>query len=63
MNKELGNKLNQAETSLELALLYKKINKIEESKSYFANAVHYFRKVNTSNGVEFIQSTMSHFVY
>jgi tetratricopeptide (TPR) repeat protein len=63
INKELGNKLNQAETSFELALLYKKTNKIEESKSYFSNAIHYFRKINAPNKVGFIQSNLSRLVH
>jgi tetratricopeptide (TPR) repeat protein len=59
INKELGNKLNQAETSFELALLYKETNRIDESKSCFNNAIRYFRKINAPGEVEFIQANMN----
>jgi tetratricopeptide (TPR) repeat protein len=59
INKELGNKLNQAETSFELALLYKETNRIDESKSCFNHAMRYFRKINAPAEVEYIRTNMN----
>lgn len=46
INKELGNRLNEAETSYELGMLYKDLGNIQDSKSNFTDALKYYRQLN-----------------
>jgi tetratricopeptide (TPR) repeat protein len=59
LNTELQNKLNQAETSLEIGRLYKETGRINESKPYFDNAIKYFRKIKAANELASIVTELS----
>lgn len=47
INQEFENKLNIAETSMELAILYKKLGRLDNSILYAKNALSYFQKIES----------------
>lgn len=51
INNELGNKLNYAETSVELGYLYKSIKKTELAIKYFTIALEYFKKIEAQKEI------------
>jgi tetratricopeptide (TPR) repeat protein len=57
INKELGNKLNFAETNFELGQLHKEIGNKNESLEYFNNALKYFKSINALPEIKMIQET------
>jgi adenylate cyclase len=59
INTELKNKLNQAETSVELGLLYKELSRKKESKFYFSNAMDYYKKINSKEEIYKIESYLN----
>jgi tetratricopeptide (TPR) repeat protein len=58
INEELENVLNQAETSLELGILYSEINKKEESLEYLKFSLSYYKKQKAPSMVKKIQELM-----
>jgi len=55
MNIELGNKLNEAETSVELGRLYNKLNDEKRSAEYFKRAIAYYKGQGSKKIVKEIQ--------
>ena len=49
INQELNNKLNTAETSIELALLYRKLKQYSIALSYAKDALNYFQKIESED--------------
>jgi tetratricopeptide (TPR) repeat protein len=52
INTELDNEMNKAETEFELGLLYKRMNKKSESRSFFMRSKQYFRKIGALKEVK-----------
>lgn len=48
LNKEFENSLNAAETNIDLAILYEKMNNKKESFSLFREAFYFFKSINAS---------------
>ncbi len=59
INKEYGNKFNEAETYLELASLYKKIGNPGKSNLMFTEALKYFRSLKAEVKVKAIKEQIS----
>ena len=55
MNLELGNKLNAAETSIELGILYNNLNETNKSSEYFKKAKAYYKKQGSLKKVREIE--------
>jgi len=45
LNKDKKNKINQAETEIELAEIFKKLNRTEDAKTHIQKAIKYYRKI------------------
>ena len=58
MNNEIGNLLNQAESSYELGLLYYMKNDKEKSKKYYSDALKYYRKINAQEEIKEIEDRL-----
>jgi tetratricopeptide (TPR) repeat protein len=58
INQDLNNKLNFAETSFELGLLYKDMEKDKESKVHLRNAKDYYKNIGAEKEVEKINSCL-----
>ncbi|MGA7720604.1 MAG: tetratricopeptide repeat protein [Ignavibacteriaceae bacterium] len=58
LNEELQNKLNQAETSLEIGRLYLETGRADESKKYFNEAIKYYKSIKASNELASIVSEL-----
>ncbi len=56
INSELGNKLNYAETSVELGKLYKKLKQKSKAKKAFDNALKYYKRINAEIEIKKIKS-------
>lgn len=59
INNELQNKLNTAESSVELGVLYKALSKKEDSNFHFSNAVNYFKKIKAKEEINKIESYLN----
>jgi tetratricopeptide (TPR) repeat protein len=59
INNELQNKMNAAESSVELGLVYKELYKKEESSYHFSNAVNYYKKINAKEEIHKIESYLN----
>jgi tetratricopeptide (TPR) repeat protein len=59
INKELGNKLNEAETSYELGILYKDLGNISDSKTKFVDALKYYRHLKAQPRVNEIKEQIT----
>ena len=59
INKEYGNKFNEAETYLELASLYKKIGNPGKSNLMFTEALKYFKSLKAELNVKAIKEQIS----
>ncbi len=59
INNELQNKLNAAESSVELGMLYQEIAKKEDSNFHFSNAVNYFRKIKAKEEINKIEAYLN----
>ena len=59
INKEYGNKFNEAETYIELGSLYKKIGNPEKSNLMFTKALKYFRSLKSEVKVKAIKEQIS----
>ena len=55
LNNETGNKLNQAETSYELGILYNIADDNEKSNKYFADALEYYKKIEAEEEIREIE--------
>jgi len=55
LNNETGNKLNQAETSYELGILYNISDDNEKSNKYFADALEYYKKIEAEEEIREIE--------
>ena len=55
LNNENGNKLNQAETSYELGILYNIADDNEKSNKYFADALEYYEKIEAEEEIREIE--------
>ena len=49
LNKELENKLNEAESSVELGKLLKKNNREEDAKPHIDSAVSYYKEIKADD--------------
>jgi tetratricopeptide (TPR) repeat protein len=58
INKNLKNEMNIAETSIELALLYKEIEKPDSRESYLGSALKYFKQIHASRKVKEIETML-----
>lgn len=56
INSELGNKLNYAETSVELGKLYAELNQKSNSKKAFERALKYYNRINAVIEIKKIKS-------
>jgi tetratricopeptide (TPR) repeat protein len=59
INREFGNKLNFAETNFELGLLFKETGNGKECKTYFDEAMKYFKSISALPEIKIIMATMS----
>jgi tetratricopeptide (TPR) repeat protein len=59
INNELQNKMNAAESSIELGLVYKELYKKDESSYHFSNAVNYYKKINAKEEIHKIESYLN----
>lgn len=59
INKEHGNKLNEAETLYELGILYRNIGSTTKSKSMFNEALSYFRSLKASEKLKEIKGQIA----
>ena len=59
INRELGNKLNEAETSYELGMLNKDRGNIQNSKSNFNSALKYFRSLKAEPKIKEIKTQIA----
>jgi tetratricopeptide (TPR) repeat protein len=59
INKEYQNKLNEAETNLELGILYKQWNKPEPARKCLEESLSYFRKIKAVHEIENIEQYLS----
>ncbi|MCH9029232.1 MAG: hypothetical protein IH819_06365 [Bacteroidetes bacterium] len=55
LNSETGNKLNYAETSYELGILFKLSNDNKKSKKYFTNALEYYKMIEAEEEIKEIE--------
>ena len=55
LNCETGNKLNQAETSYELGILYNLTDDKEKSKKYFADSLEYYKMIEAEEEIREIE--------
>ena len=55
INDELENKLNHAETSVELGVLYKQMGKVETALISFNSALNYYKSIKHNEEIERIQ--------
>jgi len=55
LNNETGNKLNQAETSYELGILYNLADDSEKSKKYFTDALEYYKIIEAEEEIREIE--------
>ena len=58
LNNEIGNLLNQAESSYELGLLYYMKNDKEKSKKYYSDALKYYRKIKAQEEIKEIEDRL-----
>ncbi len=58
LNKELNNKLNQAETELEVGKLLMETGNKEESREHYRRAINYFKTIGDMEEVERIKSLL-----
>jgi tetratricopeptide (TPR) repeat protein len=56
INEELENILNHAETSLELGILYKKMNKNEEAVKYLNSSLNYYKSIKHTAQINYIKN-------
>lgn len=56
INEELGNILNHAETSLEIGILYKKMNRHEEALKYLNSSLDYYKSIKHSEQAAYIKN-------
>jgi len=59
MNIELGNKLNEAETSVELGRLYEKLKDKKKSSECFMNAIFYYRGQGSKKKIREIEQLLT----
>jgi tetratricopeptide (TPR) repeat protein len=59
INKEHGNKLNEAETLYELGILYRNIGSTTKSKAMFNEALNYFRSLKASEKLKEIKGQIA----
>ena len=58
LNSETGNKLNQAETSYELGILYNMADDKEKSNKYFADALDYYKMIEAEEEIREIEKLL-----
>jgi len=58
LNNETGNKLNQAETSYELGMLYNMTKDKEKSKKYFVDALEYYKKIEAEEEIRELEKLL-----
>jgi tetratricopeptide (TPR) repeat protein len=58
INKSLKNEMNIAETSVELAHLYKEMDNPNSNKSYLGSALKYFKKIQAAQKVKEIETML-----
>ena len=58
INEELENKLNYAETALELGILYKMMNKNSEAVHYLNASLNYYKSINHKEQISHIKSLL-----
>jgi len=58
MNTSLKNKMNIAETSFELAVLYEEKNNSQSKESYLTSALNYFKQINAFKKVKKIEDML-----
>jgi len=58
INSELGNRLNHAETSVELGKLYMELRKNQKGREAFLNALKYYTRINDAEEIEKIKSIL-----
>ena len=63
INNELGNKLNSAETSVELGHLYRIMKKYDQAKMYFENAIDYYTKIGSEKLVKGLNISLNSLKY
>jgi len=56
INKELENELNYAETAVELGIMFHEIQKPDEAKIYFDQALKYFKKIKAKDEIRRIKN-------
>ncbi len=61
INNELKNEMNKAETEFELGVLYTHMNKKEESKNLFQDALKYYSKIGAQYEVKQIENYLTNF--
>ncbi len=59
INNILGNEMNIAETSLELAILYEHINNSNSRKFYLKSSLDYYKEINASTKIKKIEELLN----
>ncbi|MGE5796572.1 MAG: tetratricopeptide repeat protein [Ignavibacteria bacterium] len=59
INNTLGNEMNIAETSLELALLYENMNNSNSRKLYLKSSLDYYKEINASSKIKKIEELLN----
>ncbi|HSD63577.1 MAG TPA: tetratricopeptide repeat protein [Ignavibacteriaceae bacterium] len=59
INREYRNKLNEAETNLELGILYKQWKKPDQAWKCFEDSLHYFKKIKAVKEIENIEQYLN----
>jgi tetratricopeptide (TPR) repeat protein len=59
MNVELGNKLNEAETSVELGKLYNKLNDKSQSRKWLQQGIEYYKWLGSKEKIKEIESLLA----
>jgi len=59
INRELDNKLNEAETQTELGILYKLTKKNKQSHNAFKAALEYFQKIGAASEITKIEELLT----
>jgi hypothetical protein len=59
INNILGNEMNIAETSLELAVLYEQINNSFSRKQYLQSSLDYYKEINASTKIKKIEELLN----
>ncbi|HVO73190.1 MAG TPA: tetratricopeptide repeat protein [Ignavibacteriaceae bacterium] len=60
INNSLGNEMNIAETSLELALLYENIHNTDSRQFYLKSSLDYYKEINASSKIKKIEELLNY---